>query len=53
MGKARVLAIGTVLIPRKRTFTAALRTMRLGNEMVFARYHEILSCVMWSQTVFD
>ena len=47
--KARILTIGMILAPRKRTVTAALRMMGLGNDGSFARYHEVLSCARWSQ----
>ena len=47
--KARILTIGMVLAPRKRTVTAALRMMGLGNDVNFARYHEVLSRARWSQ----
>lgn len=46
--KARVLLIGAVLAPGKRTVTAALRIMGLNAEAAFARYHHVLNRAIWS-----
>jgi hypothetical protein len=46
--KAQILLIGTILVPGKRTVTAALRVMGLQNEAKFAQYHHVLSRAAWS-----
>lgn len=45
---AQVLLAGTILAPGKRTVTAALRTMGLGQSKQFHRYHRVLSRAKWS-----
>jgi hypothetical protein len=45
---ARVLLIGAILAPGKRTVTAALRVMGLSDEQHFQNYHRVLSRAVWS-----
>ena len=45
---ALVLVIGTLLVPGRRTVTAALRVMGLGQSSSFALYHRVLSLARWS-----
>lgn len=44
----RVLVIGAILAPGKRTVTAALRVMGLSDERQFQKYHRILNRSPWS-----
>lgn len=46
--KVPVLLIGTILAPGKRTVTAALRVMGLGDEVNYAKYHHVLNRAVWS-----
>jgi hypothetical protein len=46
--KAQVLVVGTLLTPRKRTVTAALRVMGLARRNDFAKYHQVLDRASWS-----
>jgi hypothetical protein len=46
--KAQILLIGTILVPGKRTVTAALRVMGLKDDTRFAQYHHVLSRAIWS-----
>jgi hypothetical protein len=46
--KAQILLIGTILVPGKRTVTAALRVMGLKDDARFAQYHHVLSRAAWS-----
>jgi hypothetical protein len=43
-----VLLIGTILTPAKRTVTAALQVMGLGDEANYAKYHHVLNRATWS-----
>jgi hypothetical protein len=43
-----VLVTGTLLVPGRRTVTAALRVMGLGQSSSFALYHRVLSLARWS-----
>jgi hypothetical protein len=43
-----VLLAGTILTPGRRTVTAALRVMGLGQSRQFQRYHRVLSRAVWS-----
>src|ERR671938_561797 len=43
-----VLVAGTVLVPGRRTVTAALRVMGLEQTSSFALYHRVLSMGCWS-----
>src|SRR5919202_5895934 len=43
-----VLVTGTLLVPGRRTVTAALRVMGLGQCASFALYHRVLSLARWS-----
>jgi DDE superfamily endonuclease len=45
---AKVLLIGAILAPGKRTVTAALRVMGLSHEMQFQNYHRVLNRDKWS-----
>lgn len=45
---AKVLLIGAILAPGKRTVTAALRVMGLNNETQFQNYHRVLNRATWS-----
>ena len=45
---ARVLLIGAILAPGKRTVTSALRVMGLSDERHFQNYHRVLSRAVWS-----
>jgi hypothetical protein len=46
--QVQVLLAGTILAPGKRTVTAALRVMGLGNTQQFQRYHRVLNRAAWS-----
>lgn len=45
---AKVLLIGTILVPGQRTVTAALRVIGLSAEPQFQNYHRVLSRAAWS-----
>jgi hypothetical protein len=45
---AKILLIGAILAPGKRTVTAALRVMGLSNEAQFQNYHRVLNRAQWS-----
>src|SRR5438552_6954531 len=45
---ARILLVGAILAPGKRTVTAALRVMGLGQERQFQNYHRVLNRATWS-----
>ena len=45
---ARVLLVGAVLAPGKRTITACLRIMGLSQEKCFVNYHRVLNRARWS-----
>lgn len=45
---ARLLLIGAILAPGKRTVTAVLRIMGLSQERHFQNYHRVLSRAVWS-----
>jgi len=42
------LLVGAILSPHKRTVIDALRTMGLGSEKNFDKYHRVLYRVKWS-----
>ena len=44
----QVLLAGAILAPGKRTVSAALRVMGLGQTEHFQRYHRVLSRAVWS-----
>lgn len=46
--KVPVLLIGTILVPGKRTVTAALRVMGLKDDGNYAKYHHVLNRATWS-----
>ncbi len=43
-----VLVYGTLLAPGRRTVTAALRAVGLGDEQRFTTYHRVLNRAAWS-----
>jgi len=45
---AKVLLVGAILAPGKRTVTAALRVMGLSSEAQFQNYHRVLNRDTWS-----
>lgn len=45
---AQVLTIGAILAPQRRTVTACLRIMGLGQERWFQNYHRVLNRASWS-----
>src|ERR671938_1605184 len=45
---AQVLVVGALLAPGKRTVTAVLRVMGLGQERQFQKYHRVLNRAQWS-----
>jgi hypothetical protein len=45
---AKVLLIGAILAPGKRTVTAALRVMGLSEERQFQNFHRVLNRAKWS-----
>src|SRR5215217_5290734 len=45
---AKILLIGAILAPGKRTVTAALRVMGLSNDAQFQNYHRVLNRAVWS-----
>jgi hypothetical protein len=47
-GCAKVLLIGAVLAPGKRTVTSALRVMGLSDEHHFQNYHRALNRAVWN-----
>src|SRR3954451_16259246 len=48
---ARLLLIGAMLAPGKRTVTAVLRIVGRGNEQCFQNYHRVLNRARWSSRV--
>lgn len=46
--KAKILLIGAILSPGKRTVSSALRAMGLSEEGKFAQYHQVLNRAVWS-----
>lgn len=45
---ARVLLLGAILAPGRRTVTAVLRIMGLSDEWQFQTYHRVLNRAVWS-----
>jgi hypothetical protein len=45
---AKVLVVGAILAPGKRTVSSVLRVMGLGQERLFGTYHRVLSRATWS-----
>src|ERR671916_830860 len=45
---AKILLVGAILAPGKRTVTAALRVMGLRGEVQFQNYHRVLNRATWS-----
>jgi hypothetical protein len=46
---AKVLVVGAILAPGKRTVTAALRVLGLSGERQFQNYHRVLNRATWSR----
>jgi hypothetical protein len=46
--QVQVLLIGGILAPGKRTVTAVLRVMGLGDDQHFQNYHRVLNRAVWS-----
>src|SRR6266496_5043908 len=49
----KVLLIGAILAPGKRTVTAALRVMGLSDETQFQNYHRVLNRAIWSSRILS
>jgi len=45
---ARILLVGAILAPGKRTVTAVLRVMGLSDDAQFQNYHRVLNRAVWS-----
>lgn len=45
---AKVLLVGAILAPCKRTVTSALRVMGLSDEGQYQNYHRVLNRAVWS-----
>src|SRR3712207_806775 len=45
---AKILLVGAILAPGKRTVTACLRVMGLSHEQQFQAYHRVLNRASWS-----
>jgi hypothetical protein len=45
---AKVLLVGAILAPGKRTVTSALRVMGLSDEAQYQNYHRVLNRAVWS-----
>ena len=45
---AKILLVGAILAPGKRTMTSALRVMGLSQERQFQNYHRVLNRAVWS-----
>jgi len=50
---AKVLLVGAILAPGKRTVTAALRVMGLSNEIQFQNFHRVLNRDKWSSRLLS
>jgi hypothetical protein len=46
--KAKILLVGAILAPGKRTVSSVLRVMGLGEGAKFAQYHQVLNRAVWS-----
>ena len=46
--KAKILVMGAILTPGRRTVTAALRVMGLKDDGNYAKYHHVLNRAVWS-----
>ena len=44
---AKILLVGAILAPGKRTVTSALRVMGLSNEAQYQNYHRVLNRAVW------
>ena len=51
--KAKVLVMGTILAPGRRTVAAALRAVGLDQEKHFTNYHRVLNRDTWSPLVLS
>jgi hypothetical protein len=45
---AKILLVGAILVPGKRTVTSALRVMGLSQERQFQNFHRVLNRATWS-----
>jgi hypothetical protein len=50
---AKVLLVGSILAPGKRTVTAALRVMGLSHELQFQNYHRVLNRAKWDSLLLS
>ncbi len=50
---AKVLLVGAILAPGKRTVSAILRTMGLSQEKHFQNYHRVLNRAVWSNLMLS
>jgi hypothetical protein len=50
---AKVLLVGAILTPGRRTVTEALRVMGLHNDPQFQNYHRVLNRAKWSSRVLS
>ena len=48
---ARLLLLGAILVPGKRTVTTVLRIVGRGNEKHFQNYHRVVNRARWSSRV--
>lgn len=48
---ARILGVGAILAPKRRTVTAILRVMGLSQEGQYQNYHRVLNRATWSSLV--
>jgi len=46
--KVKILVLGTILTPGRRTVAAALRVMGLKDDSNYAKYHHVLNRAVWS-----
>lgn len=46
--KVKLLIVGTILTPGKRTVTSALRVMGLKDDSNYSKYHHVLNRAVWS-----
>ena len=51
--KAKILVMGTILTPGRRTVAAALRVVGLDQDRHFTNYHRLLNRDIWSPVVLS
>lgn len=51
--KAKILVMGTILTPGRRTVAAALRAVGLGQDKQFTNYHRLLNRDIWSPLILS